>query len=88
MKCIAWLLVFSCAVLEYVEGKWVCEDTGPLCGLGEETARRYLRDIISGLMYLHAHVICQPSLLGAIADFEYPKKIKNKIEKEEKLYTH
>ncbi|XP_061358779.1 serine/threonine-protein kinase GRIK1-like [Gastrolobium bilobum] len=44
-------------VLEYVEGKWVCEGTGPACGLGEETARRYLRDIISGLTYLHAHNI-------------------------------
>ncbi|XP_052734277.1 serine/threonine-protein kinase GRIK2 isoform X2 [Vigna angularis] len=44
-------------VLEYVEGKWVCEGTGPACGLGEETARRYLRDIVSGLTYLHAHNI-------------------------------
>ncbi|KAL2328621.1 hypothetical protein Fmac_022048 [Flemingia macrophylla] len=44
-------------VLEYVEGKWVCEGTGPTCGLGEETARRYLRDIVCGLMYLHAHNI-------------------------------
>ncbi|XP_020215315.1 serine/threonine-protein kinase GRIK1 [Cajanus cajan] len=44
-------------VLEYVEGKWVCEGSGPTCGLGEETARRYLRDIVCGLMYLHAHNI-------------------------------
>ncbi|RDX64189.1 Serine/threonine-protein kinase GRIK2, partial [Mucuna pruriens] len=44
-------------VLEYVEGKWVCEGSGPVCGLGEETARRYLRDIVSGLTYLHAHNI-------------------------------
>ncbi|XP_027345361.1 serine/threonine-protein kinase GRIK1-like isoform X1 [Abrus precatorius] len=44
-------------VLEYVEGKWVCEGSGPTCGLGEETARRYLRDIVSGLRYLHAHNI-------------------------------
>ncbi|KAF7823413.1 serine/threonine-protein kinase GRIK1-like [Senna tora] len=44
-------------VLEYVEGKWVCEGTGPLSGLGEETARKYLRDIVSGLTYLHAHHI-------------------------------
>ncbi|TKY67230.1 Serine/threonine-protein kinase GRIK2 [Spatholobus suberectus] len=44
-------------VLEYVEGKWVCEGSGPTCGLGEETARRYLRDIVSGLTYLHAHNI-------------------------------
>ena len=42
----------SFAVLEYVEGKWVCEGTG----LGESTSRRYLRDIVAGLMYLHAHV--------------------------------
>ncbi|KAI4322250.1 hypothetical protein L6164_021962 [Bauhinia variegata] len=44
-------------VLEYVEGKWVCEGTGPACGLGEETARKYMRDIVSGLSYLHDHNI-------------------------------
>ncbi|KAK7262329.1 hypothetical protein RJT34_29896 [Clitoria ternatea] len=44
-------------VLEYVEGKWVCEGSGPTCALGEDTARRYLRDIVSGLTYLHAHNI-------------------------------
>ncbi|KZV35161.1 Geminivirus rep interacting kinase 2 [Dorcoceras hygrometricum] len=44
-------------VLEYVEGKWVCEDTGPVGSLGEDTARKYLRDIVSGLIYLHAHNI-------------------------------
>ncbi|XP_017425568.1 serine/threonine-protein kinase GRIK2-like isoform X3 [Vigna umbellata] len=44
-------------VLEYVEGKWVCEGTGRPCALGEETARKYLRDIVSGLTYLHAHNI-------------------------------
>ncbi|CAL0329087.1 unnamed protein product [Lupinus luteus] len=44
-------------VLEYVEDKWVCLGTGPACGLGEETARRYLRDIVSGLSYLHSHHI-------------------------------
>ncbi|TYI80319.1 hypothetical protein E1A91_D05G080400v1 [Gossypium mustelinum] len=44
-------------VLEYVEGKWVCEDSGPPRGLGEDTARKYVRDIVSGLMYLHAHNI-------------------------------
>lgn len=37
-------------VLEYVEGKMVCDN-----GLDEATARNYLRDIISGLMYLHSH---------------------------------
>lgn len=44
-------------VLEYVEGKWVCEGSGPPGGLGEVTARKYLRDIVSGLMYLHSHNI-------------------------------
>ncbi|KAL4560918.1 hypothetical protein LXL04_033074 [Taraxacum kok-saghyz] len=42
-------------VLEYVEGKWVFEGAGVPGGLGENVARRYLRDIVSGLMYLHAH---------------------------------
>jgi len=37
-------------VLDYVEGKMVCDN-----GLEEGTARNYLRDIISGLMYLHSH---------------------------------
>ncbi|CAM8961529.1 unnamed protein product [Rhodiola kirilowii] len=44
-------------VLEYVESKWVCEGTGPACSLDENTARKYLRDIVAGLMYLHAHNI-------------------------------
>ncbi|CAL0324219.1 unnamed protein product [Lupinus luteus] len=44
-------------VLEYVEGKWICEGSGRSCALGEETARKYLRDIVSGLAYLHAHNI-------------------------------
>ncbi|XP_047939014.1 serine/threonine-protein kinase GRIK1-like [Salvia hispanica] len=44
-------------VLEYVEEKWICEDIGPSCALGEDTARKYLRDVVSGLMYLHAHNI-------------------------------
>ncbi|XP_031112408.1 serine/threonine-protein kinase GRIK2 [Ipomoea triloba] len=45
-------------VLEYVEGKWIFEGSGsPGGGLGEVTARRYLRDIVSGLMYLHSHNI-------------------------------
>ncbi|KAM7522334.1 hypothetical protein LguiA_012236 [Lonicera macranthoides] len=44
-------------VLEYVEGKWVCEGSGPPGGLGEEKSRKYLRDVVSGLMYLHAHNI-------------------------------
>lgn len=44
-------------VLEYVEGKWVCEGSSPPGGVGESTARKYLRDIVSGLMYLHDHKI-------------------------------
>ncbi|KAI3683501.1 hypothetical protein L1987_84006 [Smallanthus sonchifolius] len=44
-------------VLEYVEGKWVFEGAGPPGGLGENVARRYLRDIVSGLIYLHSHNI-------------------------------
>ncbi|KAK9027444.1 hypothetical protein V6N11_067280 [Hibiscus sabdariffa] len=46
-----------CAVLEYVQGKLVCEGSGPPGAMGEDTARKYLRDIVSGLMYLHAHNI-------------------------------
>ncbi|KAJ8512662.1 hypothetical protein OPV22_003096 [Ensete ventricosum] len=42
-------------VLEYVEGKWVFEGSGAGNNLGESTTRRYLRDIVAGLMYLHSH---------------------------------
>lgn len=45
---------FALPVLEYVEGKMVCDN-----GLEEAIARNYLRDIISGLMYLHSHVSSQ-----------------------------
>ncbi|KAK8604964.1 hypothetical protein V6N13_082426 [Hibiscus sabdariffa] len=44
-------------VLEYVQGKCVCEGSDPPGAIGEDTARKYLRDIVSGLMYLHAHNI-------------------------------
>lgn len=44
-------------VLEYVEGKWVCDASGTPGGIGDRSARRYFRDIISGLMYLQAHNI-------------------------------
>ncbi|CAM8916427.1 unnamed protein product [Rhodiola kirilowii] len=44
-------------VLEYVESKWVCEGIGPECSLDETTARKCMRDMVSGLMYLHAHNI-------------------------------
>ncbi|KAK8948450.1 Serine/threonine-protein kinase GRIK1 [Platanthera zijinensis] len=42
-------------VLEYVEGNQVCDASGKRGGIGEETSRRRLRDIISGLIYLHTH---------------------------------
>jgi len=41
----------------------VCEGTGRPCALGEETARKYLRDIVSGLRYLHAHVLSLNQIL-------------------------
>ncbi|XP_078437726.1 serine/threonine-protein kinase GRIK1-like [Wolffia australiana] len=44
-------------VLEYVEGKWSCEGCGPEGGLDEETSRRYLKDIVTGLIYLHSNNI-------------------------------
>jgi serine/threonine protein kinase len=47
--------VVSCIVLEYVDGKWAYDDSGPPGALGEITARKYLRDVVAGLMYLHAH---------------------------------
>ena len=43
---------FLLPVLEYVEGKIVWDK-----GIGEATCRKYLRDIISGVMYLHSHNI-------------------------------
>nr|VDD20479.1 unnamed protein product [Brassica oleracea] len=42
-------------VLEYIDGKWVYDGSGPPGALGEKTARKYLRDIVTGLMYLHVH---------------------------------
>lgn len=44
-------------VLEYVSGKWGCEGSFPRGGMGESKSRRYLRDVVAGLMYLHAHNI-------------------------------
>lgn len=44
-------------VMEYVEGRWICEGSGPPGGIGEATARRYFRDVVSGLTYLHSHNI-------------------------------
>ena len=43
-------------VLDYVDDKWVSEGSGPPAGLKEDIAWKYLRDIVLGLMYLHAHV--------------------------------
>ncbi|KAG8484868.1 hypothetical protein CXB51_021226 [Gossypium anomalum] len=44
-------------VLEYVESKWVCDGSGPPGRIGEDTTKKYVRDIVSGLMYLHDHNI-------------------------------
>lgn len=44
-------------VLEYVSGKWGCEGSFPKGGMGESKSRRYLRDVVAGLMYLHTHNI-------------------------------
>lgn len=51
-----------------MESKWVCEGSGPPGGIGEDTARKYVRDIVSGLMYLHAHVRPKPTF---VHDFIY-----------------
>eukprot|EP00245_Coleochaete_scutata_P006348 TRINITY_DN20776_c0_g1_i1.p1 TRINITY_DN20776_c0_g1~~TRINITY_DN20776_c0_g1_i1.p1 ORF type:complete len:401 (+),score=73.52 TRINITY_DN20776_c0_g1_i1:223-1425(+) len=42
-------------VLEFVPGGSVFEGTGPNGGLGEDLSRRYFRDTVAGLMYLHEH---------------------------------
>lgn len=55
----AWLELFQIffpPVLEYVEGKWDNDGFGQPGAIGESMARKYLRDIVSGLMYLHGHV--------------------------------
>lgn len=49
-------------VLEYVENKCVFEGSCPRGGIGESTARRYLRDVVAGLMYIHAHNIIHGDL--------------------------
>lgn len=48
--------LFFNVVLEYVEGDCICEGSGPPGGIGDDTARGYFRDVVAGLMYLHAHV--------------------------------
>lgn len=40
-------------VLEYVEGRRIFEGSGPLGGIGEANARKYIRDVAEGLIYLH-----------------------------------
>lgn len=44
-------------VLEYVEGKLVWEGSSSEGYIGESKSRKYLRDVVAGLMYLHAHNI-------------------------------
>lgn len=44
-------------VLEYVEGKLVWEGSNSEGCIGESKSRKYLRDVVAGLMYLHAHNI-------------------------------
>lgn len=50
------LLRLSYTVLEYVEGRRVFEGSGPLGGIGEANARKYIRDVAEGLIYLHKKV--------------------------------
>ncbi|XP_024384722.1 serine/threonine-protein kinase GRIK1 [Physcomitrium patens] len=44
-------------VLEYAEGNRIFEGSGPPGGIGESVARRYFRDVVAGLLYLHGHNI-------------------------------
>lgn len=44
-------------VLEHIDGNWDWEGTCPPGSCGEIAARKYFRDVVSGLMYLHAHNI-------------------------------
>lgn len=59
-------VLILCPVLEYIEGKWVCEGSGPAGGIGEDASRRYLRDIVAGLTYLHSNVSLRSHLLMPI----------------------
>jgi hypothetical protein len=60
MQCfpfVIWVFCIElCAVLEYVEGGWIFEGSGPPGGLREATARRYFSDVVAGLIYLHGLV--------------------------------
>ncbi|KAF6135415.1 hypothetical protein GIB67_027289 [Kingdonia uniflora] len=49
-------------------GKSVCEGSGPSGSLEEKTTRKYLRDIVASLMYLHAHIIRIPDDPGLFKD--------------------
>ena len=44
------------AVLEYVEGNGIRNLSEIQGHIDETTARRYFKDIITGLTYLHSHV--------------------------------
>ncbi|GJY26321.1 serine/threonine-protein kinase GRIK2-like protein [Tanacetum coccineum] len=46
-------------VIEYVEGKWVFEGAGPQVTWDKMFQGDILGNIVSGLMYLHAHLIKQ-----------------------------
>lgn len=57
---LAWYLpyfsfFFFYAVLEYVEGNGTC-NISETQGVDETTARRYFKDILAGIIYLHNHV--------------------------------
>lgn len=43
-------------MLSYVEGNRIFEGSGPPGGIGEALARKYFRDVVAGLSYLHSHV--------------------------------
>ena len=52
----SFLFFFFDAVLEYIEGNGACNISETGGGIDETTARRYFKDILSGVMYLHNHV--------------------------------
>ncbi|ONK66581.1 uncharacterized protein A4U43_C06F9840 [Asparagus officinalis] len=62
-------------VLEYVAGKRMCDfGSCPRDGIGESESRRYLRDVVSGLMYLHAHLV-QALLTGLKRVLNFLKRL-------------
>ncbi|KAI5083733.1 hypothetical protein GOP47_0003476 [Adiantum capillus-veneris] len=44
-------------ILEYIEGRCMFEGSGPPGGIGEATARRYFKDVVTGIVYLHSRRI-------------------------------